>query len=109
MRLSGGRLNKARQGKHGGGSVPMGYQTSQEKELSIDTESAKTIQMIFALRQQGYTLRAIAADLNDNHVPSPRNGHWCFQSIGYILKNPLYQGESRYSGVSVMRQDLALI
>jgi len=108
MRLSAGRLNKAKKGLYAGGAPAMGYR-AEGKELLIDTESVETIQRIFSLRQQGYTLRAIAAHLNDNHVPSPRNGHWCFQSVGYMLKNPLYQGESRYSGVSVMRQDLALI
>jgi len=86
----------------------MGYK-AEGKELLIDTESVETIQRIFALREKGFTLREIAAFLNDNSIPSPRNGHWCFQTIAYVLKNELYKGEMNYSTEKVMRADLALI
>jgi len=108
MRLSAGRLNKAKKGLYAGGSPALGYK-AEGKELLIDTESVETIQRIFSLREQGHTLREIAAFLNDNSIPSPRNGHWCFQTIAYVLKNELYKGEMNYSTEKVMRQDLALI
>jgi hypothetical protein len=86
----------------------MGF-LAKNKELSIDIEAAKTVKTIFSLREKGYTLREIAAFLNDNSIPSPRNGHWCFQTIAYVLKNELYKGEMNYSTEKVMRADLALI
>jgi DNA invertase Pin-like site-specific DNA recombinase len=108
LRLSAGRINKARKGGYAGGSPPLGYK-AEGKELLIDTESVETVKTIFSLREKGYTLREIASFLNNNNIPSARNGRWCFQSVSYMLKNPLYQGKSCYSGSRVNRQDLALI
>src|SRR3989338_417968 len=46
MRLSGGRLNKARKGGYSGGLVPLGY-IAENKNLEIDANNLETIRTIF--------------------------------------------------------------
>ncbi len=108
MRLSGGRINKARKGGYAGGSPATGYQV-KDKVLTIDAESAKTVQMIFDLRFGDYSLREIAALLNESNIPTARGGKWCAGTVQYILNNPLYKGKINYATVSATRQELALI
>jgi len=109
MRLSGGRINKARKGQYAGGSPAMGYK-AVDKQLTVDTEAAEVIQMIFFLRQEmGYSLRETAGYLNSNNVPTARGGKWFAGTVRYILNNPIYQGILQYAGVQVTKADLALV
>ncbi len=109
MRLSGGRLNKARKGGYGGGSPAIVYRAT-DKELIIDSESAGTVRTIFILRNELHmTPRGIAAKLNSNGVASARGGQWHAGTVKYILDNPIYQGIVEYSGVKSIKAELILI
>lgn len=109
MRLSGGRINKARKGGFSGGCPAMGYR-AKDKQLTIDTKSSETIRTIFSLRNDlDMTLREIAQLLNESGIPTARNSKWYAGTVKYILENPIYQGIMQYSNVRVSRQELALV
>ncbi len=109
MRLSGGRINKARKGGYGGGCPAMGYR-AMDKELVVDTVGAETVKMIFSLRNdREMTLREIAGYLNDTGTATARGGKWYAGTVKYVLDNPIYQGIVEYSGVQARRVELALL
>lgn len=109
MRLSGGRINKARKGQYAGGCPAMGYK-AVDKQLTVDTEATDVIQMIFFLRQEmGYSLRETADYLNSTNVPTARGGKWYAGTVKYILDNPIYQGIIQYSNIRVNNKELALV
>lgn len=108
MRLSGGRINKARKGGYAGGCPAIGY-VAEDKGLTIDNENAETVKTIFDLKAQGKTLRDICHVLTIRGYKTAKGGQWHPGTVRYILNNPLYQGNIRYSTVSTTRAELALI
>lgn len=115
MRLSGGRINKARKGGYAGGSTALGY-TARNKELEIDPGQAETVRLIFHLRRYGRTrgrrrlsLGGIAEELNRREIPTARGGRWYASTVKYILDNPVYRGVLSYKGETAKRADLALV
>lgn len=106
MRLSGGRINKARKGGYAGGGVALGYR-AKDKELAIDKAQADTVRLIFKLRRQRASYRAIASALNAQGLPTARGGQWHGGTVRYILRNPIYKGRLEYGGVRAARPDLA--
>jgi site-specific DNA recombinase len=108
MRLSGGRLNKARNGGYAGGGVALGY-LAKDKELEIDKAQADTVRLIFELRRRRTGYRAIARVLNAQAIPTARGGQWHGGTVRYILRNPIYEGRLDYSGVKAERPDLAYL
>lgn len=109
MRLSGGRINKARKGGFAGGSVPFGYST-EDKNLKIDDVAIKVVKEIFHLKRYNRMgFREIARHLNNNNVPTARGGKWHAGTVRYILRNELYRGKVVYKEVSSDRQDLRII
>ncbi len=107
MRLSGGRLNKARKGGYAGGMVPLGYKV-KDKELELDITSTHIIRKIFRLRRDRYSLRDIADYLNKNGHQSHRGGIWYPCTVGYVLKNKIYKGIITYKSIVAERGDLAI-
>jgi len=106
MRLSGGRLNKARKGGYAGGGVALGYK-AEDKELAKDRGQADTVRLIFSLRRKRAGYRAIARTLNAQGIPTARGGDWHGGTVRYILHNPIYKGRLAYKGVRTERPDLA--
>jgi len=108
MRLSGGRINKARKGGYAGGSVALGYR-ARNKELTIDRTQAEVVKTIFKLKLKRKGLREIARQLNEKKIPTARGGKWYAATIKYILKNPIYKGLLNYKGVKAKKPSLALL
>lgn len=109
MRLSGGRINKARAGGYAGGAPAFGY-TPREKELEIDASEAETVREIFRMkRRQRMSLGGIARELNGRQVPSARGGKWYARTVKNILGNPIYRGKVSYRGEKAEREELAVI
>lgn len=107
MRLSAGRVNKAQKGGYAGGGPALGY-TAKDKAISVNTDQIELVKRIFAMSQAELSLRAIAKELNDQAILSPRGKAWTHQTVKYIINNPIYQGILTYSGISSPRADLAL-
>ena len=109
MRLSGGRINKARKGKYAGGGVAIGYEV-KDKDLQRDEKEMEIVRKIFVMRLvKELGIREIARRLTALQIPSPRGGLWHPSSVKYILDNPIYRGELVYKTERVNRQELALI
>jgi len=109
MRLSGGRINKARKGGYAGGRAPLGYSV-ENKDLIIDGVAIKTVKEIFYLkRNRRFGLRQIARHLNDNNIPTARGGKWYAGTVRYMLNNQLYRGEIIYKEVGFKREDLKIL
>lgn len=109
MRLSGGRINKARKGGYAGGAVPLGYK-AKDKELVIDEQRAELVKLIFSMKfEHNLELRKIAELLNKANASTVRGGKWYASTVKYILENPLYKGLVEYKNVNATRKELALI
>jgi len=109
MRLSLGRINKARKGGYAGGSRPTGYMV-KDNDLLIDTDQADIIKAIFRMKEEeGKGLRQIARELNEGGYPTSRGGSWYAGTVKYILGNDIYRGTLSYRGESAERQELAII
>lgn len=108
MRLSGGRINKAKKGKYAGGGIALGYK-SVDKDLTISEFNKETIKTIYKMRKGKKSLREIARVLNSSNTPTARGGKWYAGTIKYILENPIYRGTMEYSKVEIKRPELVLI
>jgi len=109
MRLSGGRINKARKGGYAGGATALGYK-AEGKELRVDPQEAKTVRAIFKMKQyKKMGLSGIARELNQSGTPTARGGKWYAGTVKYILGNPLYKGALNYKDQTAKRADLALL
>jgi site-specific DNA recombinase len=95
-----GMAGVIRSGRHAGGRA-YGYRKVLGKpgELEIDADQVATVNRIFAEYAAGRSPRAIAHDLNRDHVPGPRKDKWNASTInGWgtrgagILNNPIYIG-----------------
>jgi len=108
MRLSLGRLNKARKGGYAGGSRPTGYRV-ENKDLLIDLPQAETVKAIFRMKRERKGLRAIARELNEGGYPTSRGGAWYAGTVRYILNNCIYQGTLEYKGQRGDRPELSIL
>ncbi|MHB9130408.1 MAG: recombinase family protein [Armatimonadota bacterium] len=95
-RTLGGKKAKAHRGGFAGGAAPLGYSRDKEGGLLVDEAVAELVVRIFALRQSGKTLQAIADVLDEEGVPTKRGGRWHPGTVRYILDNPKYQGQIEY-------------
>lgn len=94
-RTKGGRVVKATKGGHACSTAPYGYKLV-EGQLREVPQEATVVRRIFAARERGLTLQAIANGLNSAMIPSPRGSIWRPDSVSYILDNPRYRGSSEY-------------
>jgi site-specific DNA recombinase len=108
MRLSGGRIHKARKGGYAGGRAALGY-IVKDKALSIDETGAEIVRTIFDMNREGMSLRAIARVLNGRGIPTARGGRWYAGTVRYMLSNSLYGGIYGYKGETANREDLAIM
>lgn len=94
-----GLAGKALAGKSAGG-LPYGYRVTETGHRAIDEAQANVVRRIFAGYLSGLTARELAAALNRDGIPSPRNSTWAMSAIHGdtrrgigILANPIYAGQ----------------
>tara|TARA_R110000782_G_scaffold102483_5_gene189535 strand:+ start:34857 stop:36413 length:1557 start_codon:yes stop_codon:yes gene_type:complete len=92
-----GKRAKARRGLKNSGPTPFGYRNPppghpDRGQLQIVEDEAVIVRRVFAMAADGDAVRAIAARLNAEGVPSPRGKHWGKSSIARMLANPAYRG-----------------
>jgi site-specific DNA recombinase len=108
MRLTAGRIRKAKQGGYPGGLPALGY-VSKNKDIAIDEDKAYAVRMIQQQRRFGRkSYRKIASQLNELGIPSPRGGQWYAGTVRYIYKNPVYKGQLRFNKIRAERKDLVI-
>ncbi len=109
MRLSGGRIQKAKRGQYAGGRVAFGY-SSKNNELIVNNQETTVIQMIFKLKRNNHlSINNIAKLLNSQKIPTKNGKIWYPSTVSYIFKNQIYRGFYSYDGIKNNRSDLALI
>lgn len=86
-----GMKQRALEGSWNGGVV-FGYD-SVEKELVINEEEAKVVQLIYEQYLSGKGLKAIANHLNKHGYRTKRNRYFSINGVAQILDNPIYVGK----------------
>ncbi|WP_246187594.1 recombinase family protein [Ornithinibacillus caprae] len=86
-----GMKQRALQGEWNGGIV-FGYD-SIEKELIINQQEAKVIQLIFDQYAKGKGLKAIANYVNKQGYRTKKDRYFSINGIATILDNPVYNGK----------------
>ena len=98
--------SKKQAGQYVGACPPYGYQRSSEDrhKLVIDKDAAGIVRRIFQMRLAGTAYGKIAAALNLENIPSPREywrqgsgksagkSRWNYAMVKHILTNELYVG-----------------
>jgi DNA invertase Pin-like site-specific DNA recombinase len=86
-------------GHYFGSIAPFGYRWEHDKNDKNDPGSlvpgdmAPILRRIFAEYLAGAGDKAIAANLNDDAIPSGRGRRWCGSAVKQILTNPVYVGK----------------
>jgi site-specific DNA recombinase len=74
-----------------------GYDRDDGKNLVINDREADIVRRIFGWYEQGWSIVRIKKELEASHIPSPKGGRrWPVRTIGDILSNEKYAGDSVY-------------
>lgn len=68
------------------GRAPYGSMFAPDGHLRPDPATAGTVARILSMKDQGATLRAIAAALNADHVPGPTGKLWNLMTVSNLVK-----------------------
>lgn len=95
-RTDAGRKERGKKDGERGGRIPLGYRRTGQG-IEVDAARAAVVRHIFALRAQGFTLRAIADRLNADGTPcSQRGTRWEAATVKAVLGNgAAYRGGQR--------------
>lgn len=102
-RLMTGRTASVNEGKYLGTIPAFGYKRVKLENqkgwtLAVNEEEAKVVRKIFELYTEfGYGQQKIARYLNESGIPTRKNALWSNQTVGAILKNPVYCGKIRWN------------
>ncbi|KMJ58087.1 hypothetical protein AB685_14875 [Bacillus sp. LL01] len=95
QRLATARAYKRKQGGFAGGRAPLGY-TAQKgsKRLHINDAKAATVRRLFALKDEGLTLQAVADRLNDEGYTTQNGKSFTQMQVKRALERAdLYYGK----------------
>ncbi|PIZ30813.1 MAG: DNA invertase Pin [Armatimonadetes bacterium CG_4_10_14_0_8_um_filter_66_14] len=85
-RTSAAMQYKKAAGEYTGGTVPYGFTLSADGvTLTEDATEQRVLVDIAEFRERGYTLRAVAAELNSREVAAKRGGKWYASSVRAVL------------------------
>lgn len=101
--LNAGKLASVKEG-HFLYTAPYGYKKIEVKEpggrsyftLEPIPEQAAAVNRIFELYSQGMGYARIALQLDAEHFPSPKGGHWKAEAFPQMLENDHYIGKVRW-------------
>lgn len=93
-RVSKGKAERKREGRHVHGRIPYGYRTAGDGRLEVVEEQVEPVRRIFReAAKDGWSAGRIARELNRDAVSSPQGKQWSPQVVRGILRNPVYAGE----------------
>lgn len=96
LRTAMGRYATAREGGYAGGKPPLGYK-AVNGELVIVPEEAEIVRLIFSLRAEGFTLIAIADELNKRGYRTKKGNLFKHSAVQTVLNNEeTYRGVYKY-------------
>ena len=76
---------------------PYGYDYV-DGALVVNHPEARVVRRIFREFVDGKKLHAIAAELNEEGVPSHEHRQWSKNGLRYLIRNPVYAGRIRWDG-----------
>lgn len=82
----------AEQRKWPNSNAPLGYTLTEENRLSIDDEQRELVVNIFEMYIEEWSMPEVAAQLNEQEIPTSDGGEWTARAIGDILRNDIYRG-----------------
>jgi hypothetical protein len=94
-----GKLNNAKNGKRGSGSIPFGYIKVGDK-LEIHQDESQWVKKTFRWRTNGISYSEIVRKLNKAGVITKRGRPFSIPSLQYVLENRFYFGESNFGNVT---------
>jgi len=110
-----GMRENAERGYLNGGSVPYGYRRERIPDASGREHSkyvlgpeaeVATVREIFRLAvEENHGANAISKILNRQGIPAPRTQHWNHSSVGVILNNTVYIGDSVWNKRSAKKNN----
>lgn len=68
------------------GTIPFGYRLGAADLLEEDADEQAALRILRELRAAGYSLRAIAAELNHQRITTRAGGEWRHQYVASLLK-----------------------
>lgn len=69
------------------GEIPFGYSLDEvTKKLVRDDQEQEAIALVYRLKDQGYSNRAIARELDRREIPSKKGGAWTHVQVASILR-----------------------
>ncbi len=92
-RLSKGKQRKAAEGGYTGGWLPYGYRRGEDGTIQVVPEEAEVVRRIFAWAAEGKSLPWIARRLQEQNIPTRKNGRWRPSTLGNMLNNPYFTGQ----------------
>ena len=96
-RMAAARRVKAKEGGYAG-------YIHLNKRLVVEPDQAEVVRQVFELREQRWTLRGIAAKLNQEGKRTRRGKEWKSPQILRILRHkPLYRGRYQYTDIVVAK------
>lgn len=109
MRLSAGRINKAKMGQYSGGRPAYGY-IVRNGIMKINQKEADIVQEIYKMkRYKRMSYWDIAKELNQDKVKTANGGSWFAGTVRYLLKNPLYKGVLTYKSIETKLPNLSIL
>lgn len=98
-RLSRGRVEAAKAGRHQSGPSPYGYRRDKNRRLVIDEEESEVIRLIFRLYLSLRSMRLTIQELTARGKTTRRGKKWTRAGLSWILKNETYLGKVHYGEV----------
>ena len=91
-----GQKENALQAKHNGGTPPLGYSLTPNKEYQIDESEAPIVRKIFTEYANGKSLRLIRDDLNSAGYRTKKGRAFGTNSLWDLMRNEKYIGTYVY-------------
>lgn len=95
-----GVRQRAKSGKHTGGTPALGYRVENER-LVIDEDEAETVRLIFWMYASGQSYTEIINELNRRGLKTKRGKPFGKNSLHDLLKNEKYIGRALFGGKPV--------
>lgn len=95
-RTTSGRDERGKIDGEKGGRVPMGYERLSDGAIVVNQTWANVVKQVFEARKAGLTMQAIADEMNEAGIATPRGGKWYGSVVKIVLDNePIYRGGQR--------------
>lgn len=94
-----GMMVKAQQGKHYGGTPPLGYDVDSEGNLTVNESEAEIVRLIFDMYELNYTYSDMAKILNERGYTNKRGAAFGKTSFDSILRQEKYIGKFSWNRV----------